>query len=78
MPILGVVVTHPHPSVLLAALADNARVTRVGTPVHDRLPLVLAIAHHDDDRAELDALAALPGVLSVDLAFADFSDEVQK
>lgn len=78
MPILGVVVTHPKPDELRSALADNVAVARVGTPVRDRLPLVLFVAHHDEDYVAIETIRSLPGVFAVDLAFADFSDEVQQ
>lgn len=77
MPILGVIVNHPSPPQLCEVLRWFALVSRVGDPVGQAVPLVLDIARADDVEAALDALRALPGVLSVGLAFADLSDEVR-
>lgn len=74
MPILGVVLTHPSPGDLIPSVRDISGVTAVGAPVANRLPAVLHTACKRDDEPLMDALRALPGVLAVDLAFADFSD----
>ncbi|GDX80747.1 hypothetical protein LBMAG42_25580 [Deltaproteobacteria bacterium] len=77
MPILGVIVNHPSPPDLCEVLRWFALVSRVGDPVGPAVPLVLDLAHSDDVEAALDALRALPNVVSVGLAFADFSDEAR-
>lgn len=74
MPILGVVLTHPTPMRLADTVSAVPGVIAVGEPTGNRLPAVLETAQKRDDEALLDALRALPGVLAVDLAFADFSD----
>lgn len=74
MPVLGVVITHPDPEALRPALAAVPGVRLVGDPSGPRLPVALQVARREDDEPLLDALRALPGVLAVDLAFADFSD----
>lgn len=74
MPILGVVLTHPDPSTILADLSVVPGVLTVGVPTLNRLPAVLETRHKNDDEALFDVLRALPGVLGVDLAYADFSD----
>ena len=77
MPILGVVLTHPSPAALAVLLRGVSGVVAVGEPLDIRLPAVLETTEKRDDEPLLDALRALEGVLSVDLAFADFSDLVQ-
>ena len=74
MPVLGVVVTHPEPLSILAAVRASPGVASVGEPVRGRLPAVLDVPGRTDDEPLLDALRALPGVLAVDVAFADISD----
>jgi nitrate reductase NapAB chaperone NapD len=76
MPILGVVLTHPSPTSLVAAVRAIPEVAALGEPTPNRLPLVLHTTDKRADEPVLDALRALPGVLAVDLAFADFSDLV--
>ncbi len=82
MPVLGVVVTlAPEigtcPGGLASftdAIARTPGVAMVGEPDHGRLPLVLETEDREGDESVWAALVSLPGVLAVDLAFADFSD----
>lgn len=76
MPILGVVVTHPSPATLVEAVRDIPGVVAIGEPTPNRLPLALHTRDKRSDEPVLEALRALPDVLAVDLAFADFSDLV--
>jgi hypothetical protein len=77
MPILGVVaVLSSRPderAAALAALQADPRVTP-GDPQGDRLPLVLETRDRADDKACWAALEAIPGLVALDVAFADFSD----
>ncbi len=77
MPIFGVVVNHPSPPQLCEALRWFTVVSRVGDPVGQAVPLVLDVARAEEVEAALDALRAIPEVVSVGLAFADLSDEVR-
>lgn len=74
MPILGVVVHHPHPSELIDFVSTLPGVSLCGEPGERRLPVVLETAQKNDDEPLFAALGALPGVVGVDLVFADFSD----
>lgn len=74
MPVLGVVVTHPDPVSLVPGLRASPGIVAVGEPTPTRVPAVLEFADRRGDEPLLDALHALPGVLAVDIAFADFSD----
>ncbi|MDP2316363.1 MAG: hypothetical protein Q8P41_25925 [Pseudomonadota bacterium] len=74
MPVLGVVLTHPDPGALADLVRAIPGVVLVGNPVSNRLPAAFETARKGDDEPLFEALRALPGVLAVDLAFADFSD----
>lgn len=80
MPILAAVVTldpatAPHgPAV--ASLAAQEGVD-VGELQGHRLPVVVESGRPREDEARFDALRAVPGVLAVDLVWADFSDLVE-
>lgn len=80
MPILGAVVTLAPPTSTstrahaLAAVAAVPGVALVGGLAGARLPIVIETLRKQDDEGVFDALRAVPGVLMVDLAFADFSD----
>lgn len=77
MPVLGAVVTFGSGSELDAsrfAVGAVPGVVLIGEPEGARLPIVIeTLTKHEDDDV-MDGLFAIPGVLTVDLAFADFSD----
>jgi nitrate reductase NapAB chaperone NapD len=77
MPILSAVLTlsgsEERRQQTLAALSGDARVTLGVTHGH-RLPVVLESHDRDEDRALWCQVMDLPGVLSAELVFADFSD----
>ncbi len=77
MPIIGAVLSlspldAPYTE-LREALARDTRLT-LGEVANGRLPVVVETRSHEEDRAYLDALRSMPGVLDVQVAFNDFSD----
>jgi hypothetical protein len=74
MPILGIVVTHPAPAAVAPLLREVPGICAVGEPFAGRVAAVAETSRKQDDEPLFDALRALPGVLAVDLAYADFSD----
>ena len=76
MPIFGFVLTltaASGTSRALEALAREPGVT-LGAPNGSRLPVVLELEAHADPEARVAGWLALPDVLHVDYAFADFDD----
>lgn len=79
MPILGAVVSlAPLPAHVVAdvhaAIAAVPGVAELGVAVGPRLPIVIDIATRREDEVVISALLDIPGVLGLDLAYADFSD----
>ncbi|MCK6503553.1 hypothetical protein L6R53_09170 [Myxococcota bacterium] len=80
MPVLGAVAhISPAPGLRLQALAALAATPGLtfGELAQDRLPLVLEVADRADGDRRWQALAGTPGVLHLELAYADFSDLVE-
>jgi nitrate reductase NapAB chaperone NapD len=77
MPIVSAVLTLAPDLVTRAAvqraLGTDPRIT-LGPLNADRLPVVLETSSRDEDRALWERVADSPGVLNIELAFADFSD----
>jgi len=77
MPVLGAVLTLSDEPALRDAIVDtlgaDVRVT-LGDATGNRLPVVLETDSRGEDKACWEAVTRLPGVMHVELAFADFSD----
>lgn len=82
MPVFGAIVTLPAPTEpgapsvaeVIRAVAASPGVAMVGEPTAGRLPLVIETDDRNGDELAWNALVAIPGVMALDLAFADFSD----
>jgi nitrate reductase NapAB chaperone NapD len=75
MPIAGLVLTlDGRPQAPLKAALAQAPGVSLGEPQGTRLPIVLESASQQAFDVACRELAALHGVLQVELAFADFSD----
>lgn len=77
MPVLGAVVNFASGADLAAsrsAVEAVPGVVLIGEPEGARLPIVIETLTKHDDEDVMEGLYAIPGVLTVDLAFADFSD----
>ena len=80
MPVFGFVLTlvaAPEAEGALEKLAREPGV-ELGAPEGRRLPLVLELDPHADPEGRVVGWRALPGVLHVDYAFADFDDLVNE
>ena len=78
MPVFGFVLTlaaDPGSASALEALADEPGVT-LGERAGARLPVVVELDPQAHPEARVEGWLALPGVLHVDYAFADFDDLV--
>lgn len=78
MSILGVVVSHADPAALARVVAAHPWVVAVGQPNGVHLPLVLCTDTFDEDESAMLAMADIPGVVAVELAFASPTDLVGK
>lgn len=81
MPVLGAVAhISPEPGLRLKALAALAATPGLtfGELQDDRVPLVIEALDRRDGDLRWEALGAMPGVLHLELAYADFSDLVER
>ena len=73
MPVIGAVIVLSPAAPVPDALRCDPTVT-LGDRLGDHLPLVLTTARPREDRERLEQLSSMPGVLDLQVAFADFSD----
>lgn len=77
MPIVSAVLTlSPDPALRAQTLAELAELPALtaATAHKDRLPVVVDTPDRGEDRAAWTMIESLPGVLHIELVFADFSD----
>lgn len=73
MPVIGAVLTLPYEGKLPSALSSDPRLT-VGDRQGDRVPLAILTDSREEERALLQQICDLPGVLDLQIAFVDLSD----
>lgn len=73
MPVIGAVLTLSEGAVLPASFPADPRVS-LGEREKDRLPFVLLTDSREEERALLENIRDLPGVLDLQIAFVDLSD----
>lgn len=73
MPVVGAVLHLSRGAPIPAGLASDPRV-ELGPRDGDRVPVVFATDTLDEDRALLESVRSLPGVVELLVAFADVTD----
>ena len=73
MPVIGAVLALSDGAVLPPSLPADPRLS-VGERHKDRLPIVIVTESREEERALLENIRDLPGVLDLQIAFVDLSD----